>query len=139
MSYNKLSWHKDGGNNFIMRDDLGYMLKRVIYYWLLVAITLGVLAYLIFPKYLVVFIFGLFIALGNFVINTIIIKFMLLRANGKYSFLSAVSFILRILIICIIALILYTYNRFNVIAYLCGFCSYFICLVLYGINMNKGE
>jgi ATP synthase protein I len=122
-----------------MRDNLEYMLKRIIYYWLMVAITLGVLAYLIFPKYLVVFILGLFIALGNFVVNTIIIKFILLNANGKYGFISSISFILRILIVCIIALILYTYNKFNVIAYMGGFCSYFICLVLYGINISKGE
>ena len=86
-----------------MRDNLEYMLKKIIYYWLMVTITLGVLAYLIFPKYLVVFILGLFIALGNFVVNTIIIKFILLNANGKYGFISSVSFILRILIICIIA------------------------------------
>lgn len=120
-----------------MKDDLDYMLKKVIGYWLIVAVILGTLVYLIFPKYIDVFILGLFIGLSNFIINTIVIKCMLLRANGKYAFLAPVSFTLRILIICIIGLILYTYNRFNVIAYMCGFCSYFICLVLYGINTNN--
>jgi len=120
-----------------MRDNLDYMLKKIIGYWLFVTITLGTLTYLIFPKYIVVFILGLFIALSNFIISTTVIKFMLLRANGKYSFIATLSFILRVLIICIIGLILFTYNRFNVIAYMCGFCSYFICLVLYGINTNN--
>ena len=120
-----------------MRDNLDYMLKKIICYWLIVTITLGTLTYLIFPKYIIVFILGLFVALSNFVINTIIIKFVLLKANGKYRILATVSFTLRILIICITGLILFTYNRFNVIAYMCGFCSYFICLVLYGINTNN--
>jgi len=120
-----------------MNDNPDYMLKKVIYYWFIVASILGVLVYLIFSKYVVVFIIGLFIALSNFIINTVIIKFILQRTNGKYRFLITISLILRILIICIIGLILTTYNKFNVLAYMGGFCSYLICLVLYGININK--
>ena len=120
-----------------MRDNLDYMLIKIFRYWLIVTITLGTLTYLIFPKYIVVFILGLFVGLSNFAINTIVIKFILLKANGKYGILASISFTLRILIVCIIGLILFTYNRFNVIAYMCGFCSYFICLVLYGINTNN--
>jgi len=137
MSYNNYYAYESGGNGSIMKDNLDYMLKKIISYWLIVAIILGVLTYLIFPKYILVFILGLFVALSNFIINTIIINFMLIRANGKYTFLVSISYTLRILIICIIGLILFTYNRFNVIAYMCGFCSYFICLVLYGINTNN--
>jgi ATP synthase protein I len=126
-----------GGNSFVMKDNLGYMLKKVIIYWLMVTTTLGILTYLIFPKYTSVFILGLFIALSNFIINTTITKFLLLTTNGKYLFLASISTTLRILIICVIGLILFTYDRFNVIAYMGGFCSYLICLVLYGINLNK--
>jgi ATP synthase protein I len=128
---------ENGGNSFVMKDNLEYMLKKVICYWLMVTITLGALTYFIFPKYTGVFILGLFIALSNFIINTIIIKFVLLRSNGKYGFIASISFTLRVLIICIIGLTLFTYNKFNVIAYMCGFCSYFICLVLYGVNTNN--
>lgn len=139
MGYNKLCFIRNGGTWFIMKGDLKYMLKKIICYWLMVVITLGALAYLIFPKYYFVFILGLFIALSNYLINAIVIKFILLRANGTYVFFTSISLALRALIICSIGLTLLTYNKFYLIAYMCGFCSYFICLMLYGININKGE
>ena len=115
-------------------NDLKYMYKKVITYSLYVLIILGIILGSINLKYVLPGILGLIIAIGNLFISGVITNNAL--AKNKVNFLNYFGLAFKILATSIIGMILFTYNKYYLIVYMCGYVSHFILLVLYAINIK---
>ncbi|KOA18360.1 ATP synthase I chain [Clostridium homopropionicum DSM 5847] len=111
------------------------MFKILNYLDIILGLALGVLVFFINTKYLLPSILGFFIAIISFYINAFTVNYVLKKE--KNSGLVILSFILRIIIIGLIGLVLYTYNKFYIIAYVVGYTCRFISLFLYGFILKR--
>ena len=115
-------------------DDLNNMYKKLGVFDIILGIILAVVSYSINTKFIVPSVSGLFVAAANFYIsgrvtvNTV--------ASGRVNVLFMIIFVLRIFIVCIIGLFFFTYNRYDLIAYLIGFISHFVSLILYALSIK---
>lgn len=119
-----------------MQNDLQYMFRKVILFDLVIALILGSTTYHFFKNYITVVLLGLGLALISFLLNGIITQYVLLKKTKKYTTVSFIFFIIKMLTICGIGLILFKQDKFNVIAYMLGYSSQFISLTLYGISIK---
>lgn len=122
-----------------MQKDLQEMIKRILFFDLIVALILFVITNFMFKEYKLVLILGLFIAFLNFVLNGIITEYALINKQSNFNSLMIIGFVLRVLIVCAIAIMLLKYNKFNVVAYMLGYSSHFISLTLYGIDLKNKD
>lgn len=114
------------------------MLKKVALFDVIVGNLLFVIVTIIYGhNYGLMCVLGLFVGALNYNINGIIINNLISRQLSKHSINTAFISIIRIFIICLIAIIIYKYNRMNALAYVLGFCSHFISLVLYGFSVRN--
>lgn len=120
-----------------MKNDLRDMLRKVIIFDAILAVILTSLVQFTFPKYSLAFLGGLVLALINFIINGIITEYMLLNKKSRYVLGNLLGFIVRVVLVCGIAIIIYKRDQLNVIAYMLGYSFHFISLTLYGIKINK--
>lgn len=121
-----------------MDSEVKNMLKKVVLFDVIVGSMLFVIVTLIYGlNYGLMCTLGLFVALTNYNINGVIINRLLSSELSKHNVYTSLIGFLRVFIICLIAIIIYKYNRMNVLAYVLGFCSHFISLVLYGISVRN--
>jgi ATP synthase protein I len=120
-----------------VKNDLRDMLRKVIIFDAILAVILTSLVQFTFPKYSLVFLGGLVLALINFIINGIITEYMLLNKKSRYVLGNLLGFIVRVVLVCGIAIVIYKRDQLNVIAYMLGYSFHFISLTLYGIKINK--
>lgn len=119
-----------------VQNDLQNMFKKVLIFDLVIALVFAIISQWIFKSYLLMVLIGLAVAFVNLVVNGKITEYTLINKTLKYTFVAFVSFIFRITIVCGIALILFNYNKFNVIAYMLGYSLQFVSLTLYGIYIK---
>ncbi|MCM8711654.1 hypothetical protein M2651_11570 [Clostridium sp. SYSU_GA19001] len=109
------------------------MLKKIIFYDLIIAVTAGITIQLIWDNYSNIFILGLFTAVINFAFSKFMIENILgskfKRNRGLVFFITFV----RIFIICIIGVSIFNNNIKNIISFIMGFTSHFLALILYGV------
>ncbi|OAA86707.1 MULTISPECIES: hypothetical protein [Clostridium] len=116
-----------------MQNDLRCMFKKVLIFDVVIGITLVIVTQWLFRNYSLVVLLGLGIAFINFIANGIITEYALLNKTIKYKIIAFISFIARVVIVCVIALVLFKINKFNMVAYMLGYSLQFISLTLYGI------
>jgi ATP synthase protein I len=116
-----------------VQNDLRCMFKKVLIFDVVIGITLVILTQWLFRNYSLVVLLGLGIAFINFIANGMITEYALLNKTIKYKIIAFISFITRVVIVCVIALVLFKINKFNVVAYMLGYSLQFISLTLYGI------
>lgn len=120
-----------------VKDDLRDIFEKVIIFDIMIGIICAVLLQFVFKNYSLIFLGGLALALINFIINGIITEYMLLKKRHKYVLSTSVGLIVRVVIVCGIAIVLYKIDQFNVVAYMLGYSCHFISLTLYGIKVNN--
>lgn len=112
------------------------MLKKVALYDLLVGLFGAILTHIIFRAYSLLFLLGILMAGISFAVSSFVLSKTLSEERSKYSLISFAINASKIFIICIIGVLVYNNNIDNVIAYILGFTSHFIALILYGfINL----
>ena len=120
-----------------MQKEVKDLISVVMKYDMSIAfITALVIAILYNIAYSFVFILGLIIGLLNFIVNSIVLDYILTK-KGKSPILNLVSLFLRSSIICLIGIILFTYNKYYLIVYIIGLISHFIGILLYAIKIKK--
>ncbi len=119
-----------------MQNDLQRMFRKVLLFDCIIAVIFMGITQWVFKGYSLIILLGLFIGFVNFIINGTITEYTLLKKTKKYRFVALIGFISRVAIVCGIALILFKYNKFNVIAYMLGYSSQFVSLILYGIYIK---
>jgi len=111
------------------------MFKILNYFDIILGLALGLLMFFINGKYLLPSIMGFSLAVLSFYINAFTVKHVLKK--GKNTGLVILGFALRIISIGVIGLILFTYNKFYIIAYIMGYTCRFISLFLYGFILKR--
>ncbi len=115
------------------------MYKKVSYFNFFIA-TIGTTVFYLFDKkYAVFFLLGLIVVNINLLLNLISVNFIMCQAKTKYGFITFFSFALRVIIVGVTGLMVFYYYNFSIIAFMLGYSSQFISLVLYGINIKECE
>lgn len=109
------------------------MLKKVILFDILIGITMTPLIELIFNSYAYIFLLGLIVASIGFVLSSTATTNYLSTLSLKHGAIMNISIFVKVLFVCIIGVIIYNNNVNNVIAYVLGFTSHFLALILYGL------
>ena len=122
-----------------MFEEVSDMLKKVIFFDILIVLSLTPLVQFIFKAKVYLFFLGLCIASINFVLSSVITRSNLTKLSNKYNALASISNFVRVIFICIVGLIIYNNNVNNVITYILGYTSHFLALILYGIVNLLGE
>ncbi|MBE6044080.1 MAG: ATP synthase subunit I [Clostridium thermopalmarium] len=113
------------------------LLRSIIRLDLIVGLVLGTVVYFVKSDYVFVCLLGFFLAIINFFINSYITEYAIVvsRNNGKV--LMVLGYFFRMFLVAIIGAVLYTHNRFNVIAYMLGYTFRFSSLILYGLSLKN--
>lgn len=113
------------------------LLRSIIRLDLIVGLVLGIVVYFVKSDYVFVCLLGFFLATINFFINSYITEYAIIvnRNNGKV--LMVLGYFFRMFLVAIIGAVLYTHNRFNVIAYMLGYTFRFSSLILYGLSLKN--
>lgn len=125
------------GGRMKEKNELSQMFKIFNYLDIVLGLALAVLVGIINRKYLIISVAGYFVAALSFYINSYIVKcaFSSKRFNTKG--IVILSYILRVVLISVLGLILFTYNKFYMLAYIIGFSFRFLTLLVYGLIIKK--
>ncbi|KYH29384.1 MULTISPECIES: ATP synthase subunit I [Clostridium] len=113
------------------------LLRSIIRLDLIVGLVLGIVVYFVKSDYVFVCLLGFFLATINFFINSYITEYAIIvnRNNGKV--LMVLGYFFRMFLVGIIGAVLFTHNKFNVIAYMLGYTFRFSSLILYGLSLKN--
>ena len=115
------------------------MYKKINFFNFFIALIGATVIYFINKEYAVFFLLGLILASISLLFNLISVNFILGKAKKKYGFITFFGWFFRVIIVCGIGLMVFNYLNFAIIAFILGYTSQFISLVLYGINIKECE
>lgn len=114
------------------------MYKKINFFNFFIALIGTTVIYFINKEYAVFFLLGLVLASISLLLNLISVNFILGKAS-KYGFITFFGLFFRVIIVCAVGLMVFNYLNFAIIAFILGYTSQFISLVLYGINIKECE
>ena len=115
------------------------MYNKIIFFNFFIALIGTTVIYFLDKKYAVFFLLGLILASTNLLVNLISVNSILGEAKKKYGFITFFGLFFRVIIVCGIGVMVFNYLEFAIIAFILGYTSQFISLVLYGINIKECE
>ena len=115
------------------------MYKKINFFNLFIAIIGTTVIYFINKEYAVFFLLGLILASFNLLFNLISVNFILCEAKNKYKFINSFSFAFRVIIVAVVGVMVFDYYSLAIIAFILGYSSQLISLVLYGMNIKECE
>lgn len=115
------------------------MYKKINFFNFLIALIATTVICFINKKYAVFFLLGLMLASINLLFNLITVNFILCEVKSKYKFITFFGFAFRVIMVGVIGLMVFNYYDFAIIAFILGYSSQLISLVLYGINIKECE
>ncbi|MBW9146239.1 ATP synthase subunit I [Clostridium sp. CM028] len=115
------------------------MYKKINFFNFFIALIGTVVIYFINKEYAVFFLLGLILASINLLFNLISVNFILCKVKNKYGVVTLFGFVFRVIIVCVTGLMVFNYSNFAIIAFILGYSSQLISLVLYGINIKECE
>lgn len=121
-----------------MEQEVKDLIKTTIKYDLVLLISIATIIAMLFNMvYSLIYILGLVISMINFIVNSIVLNYEINKKHCKSPILNIVSIFMRTCIICIIALVLFTYNKYYLIVYMLGVIMHFIAIILYANKLRK--
>ena len=109
------------------------MLKCVLFFDLIVGIAAGIVVQALFKSYTLIFLIGLSAASLSFLFSGYLFNNILIKKSLTKGMLAPYLNMAKVFIISIIGVLLFNNNINNVIAYILGYTSHFLALMLYGI------
>lgn len=122
-----------------MDKDILDMMKKVPVINLIIGITLSVVVQLLIKDYGVFLLIGVFVAIINFIINTLLGEVLFKKFRNSVASLYILSFILRVVLAAGIGYIIFKYDKYSVFAYLFGYTSNLFGVYIYSIIKNNQE
>ncbi|MCD3298906.1 ATP synthase subunit I [Clostridium botulinum] len=113
------------------------MFKKIRYLDIVVLVALSILSYSINKKYVGICILGFMVSAISFYSNSLITTYAFEKKLDNSNLIIILSYYLRIFLITIIGIIIFTYNKFNIIAYILGYTFRFFSLILYALILKK--
>ena len=122
-----------------MDKDIVSTIRKVTIFSLYSAVPTSLLIFLIFHQsnYVILFLFGLLIALSMFVLNGIVSEYIILKSNFNAVGATRIAFYVRIFIIGYTALKVYSASPIYIVPFMLGYCFHSISILIYGINIAK--
>lgn len=117
-------------------DELYSMLNKITSIDCIVGIFLVFGIFQICREYILVSLLGFILAIINLYINGYAVNYAFSRKDSNSNLVITLSYCLRITLVGIIGAVLFTYNKFNVLAYMLGYNMHFISLTIYGIYLK---
>lgn len=119
-------------------NEIKYMYKKVVKFDIYICILFLVVSVVFLRQYTIPLITGLLAATLNFVVSGHFVQATM--NEGKRGFFITTVTVSRVLFVCLLGILFYKYYKYYLIAYLIGFVSHFIAIILYGIfSMNEGK
>ena len=121
-----------------MNDEIKSMLKKIFIYDIVVAIIFSVIIMAaIRLDYAVIFLLGLAISFGSFYLNAFTSNYAIEGRRKMSKSIIVLSFFLRVIAVALIGAILFTFNKYYVIAYIFGYSTHFISILIYGLTIKE--
>lgn len=112
------------------------MLKAVAVYDIVIAVIMILVSALINPLFSPILLLGIATAVFSYYVNAITADLVLIqKAGNKTLMLLSSSF--RVILICTVGIILYRINKYYLFAYIVGYSTHFIAIIIYGLLMKK--
>jgi ATP synthase protein I len=119
-----------------VKKETKLMLRNIIMIDIIIGLVSSIVILIFWSSYTQFLILGLAIAIINFSISSIITDLLLNNIGPKNLSLYIISFLLRISIVSIIGYIVFTYNKFNVLAYMVGYTMHLIGVYVHSIKQK---
>lgn len=119
-----------------MRNEFIVMVKKVFWINFRIGLVLLFLSFLRFREYTLALGIGMVVSFINFFINGILTTWLIPKLGVRYYFIHVLGFFFRIPIISLIGYIVFTYNKYNVIAYMLGYTLHLIGVFVYSYRSN---
>lgn len=120
-----------------MKDDLHYMLKKMIFIDIGVGLILMSAIYFIYKEFTIIFLLGYVLASVNFFLSSFVAKFTFYGDNLKSQGILLISSALKVLLVCIVGVVVFKFRNLYVIPYLGGYTCHFISIMIYGLNKKN--
>jgi ATP synthase protein I len=120
-----------------LKDDLDFMLKKMIVIDASVGLILAALVYLIFKEYTVVFLAGYILACLNLFFSSVIAKYAFYGDHIKSQGILLISSGFKVLLVSIVGVLIFKYKNVYVFPYLIGYTCHFISIMIYGLNKKN--
>ncbi|MCY6485621.1 ATP synthase subunit I [Clostridium aestuarii] len=117
-------------------DRVCHMLEKIKFLDFIMGIILILIVYFRAKEYLLAVVLGCILAIINFHVNTYITTYALTKKSLNANMVIIFGYFLRIFIVGIIGTLIFIHNEINVIAYVIGYTTHLISIVLYGINLK---
>lgn len=118
------------------KSEVKSMLRRVFFYDFLTGLIISLILLFTYRQYAGIFLLGLLTAVMNFIIGGILTERLVL-INKLPSIFFVLVKILSMLLICLIPILFFKDNINQIVAYMLGFTSHLIALVIYALFDKK--
>ncbi|MCY6369822.1 ATP synthase subunit I [Clostridium ganghwense] len=119
--------------------ELHIMLRKITFIDYILGILFIFTMFRIYREYVLVSLLGFILAIINFYINSYAVNYAFTKNNLNNNAVITLSYALRVLIVGIIGAVLFTYNKFNVLAYMLGYNIHLISLIIYGLYSQNNK
>lgn len=121
-----------------MNDEIKSMLKKIFIYDIVIAVIFSaIIMVAIRLQYAVIFFLGMAISFGSFYLNALTSNYAIEGKKKMSKTIIVLSFFLRVIAVASIGAILFTYNKYYVIAYIFGYSTHFISILIYGLTIKE--
>lgn len=118
------------------------MIKSILLVNFCIGITAIAISFFIFRKFTLILAIGILIANISLVVNGVVTQIFIGNEKNRNTFIYILSVVLRIFLIAIVGYIVFTYNKYNLVAYLFGYSLNMVGIGAYSTKYNsirKGE
>jgi ATP synthase protein I len=125
-----------------MKDDMQKIFISTIFYDVIIGFLISIICLIVYKAYLVFFIIGLSVAIINFVISALTMKMLSPALKMLGPLIHSVVSVIRVIAIAMIGALILNNSANSCIAYMLGFCTHFISLVVYSLKtiiFNEGK
>ena len=120
-----------------MKIEVKNMATKIIFFNVIVGTIISMLVYFFTKAHIGVCLLGLLVAYLSFLLNAVITEKIVLNPNIQHNLYSLVWVLIRTLLVCVIGIMVYTYNNLNIIFYIIGYSSQFISIMLYSLFIKE--
>lgn len=120
-----------------MNNEVNFMLKKIVFFNVIIGTLITIITYFFIGNYAFTFLLGLFIAIINLYINGVVTNYSLNEVVCN-SLLISFGLAIRVLLVCLVAILIIKIDRYKFVPYALGYSSQFIGLIIYGVTINNG-
>lgn len=120
-----------------MSFELKQMLKKISCIDIIIGLIIATVCLVFFKVYINMLIVGIFMALVNFILNTVVSNYAIMK-SGNTS-LNLFSTIARIIITATLAIVICGNDKNKYIAVLVGYTFHYLAIIIYGLTAKENK